>query len=286
MESILFQGLIGLNLAMDIWLVASGLTLIFGVLGVLNFAHGSLYMLGAYFAFTFVEHAGTSFWVSLILASLIVAVVGGIMERFFLRYVYKLEVVYRLLLTFAFILILDDAVKMIWGPVYKSPPIPSFLDGSVRLFGRLFPVYNLFIICVGPLVALGLWALLEMTWWGKVIRASASDREMASAIGVNVPKLFTSVFIFGAWLGAIGGALTVPIKIISPGMGTLIIIEAFVVAVIGGLGSLKGAFIGAILIGLLHAYGTLYFPVFEMAFVFILLATVLLVRPQGLFGAK
>jgi branched-subunit amino acid ABC-type transport system permease component len=283
-ESLLFQGLIGINMAMDIWLVASGLTLIFGVLGVLNFAHGSLYMLGAYLAFTFVERMGSSFWLSMLIASLMVAVFGGIMERFFIRFVYQLEVVYQLILTFAFILILDDAVKMIWGPVYKSPPIPSFLDGSVKVFNRAFPIYNLFIIGVGPLVALGLWAMLEKTWWGKIIRASAADKEMASAIGINVTNLYTWVFAFGAWLGAIGGALTVPVKIISPGMGTLVIIEAFVVAVIGGLGSLKGAFVGAILIGLLHAYGTMYFPVFEMAFVFILLAVVLLVRPQGLFG--
>lgn len=286
MESLLFQGLIGLNQAMDIWLVASGLTLIFGVLGVLNFAHGSLYMLGAYFAFTFVEHFDSSFWLGVLLASVLVAVLGGIMERFFLRFVYELEVVYQLLLTFAFVLILDDGVKVIWGPIYRSPSIPSFLDGSVVIFKRHFPVYNLFIIGVGPLVALGLWAFLEKTWWGKIIRASASDRETASAMGVNVPRLFTSVFVMGAWLGAIGGALTVPIKIISPGMGTLIIIEAFVVAVIGGLGSLKGAFLGAILIGLVHAYGTMYFPLFEMALVFILLAGVLLVRPQGLFGTQ
>jgi branched-chain amino acid transport system permease protein len=286
MESILFQGLIGINLAMNIWIVASGLTLIFGVLGVLNFAHGSLYMLGAYFAFTVVERLGSSFWVSILLASFAVAVFGGIMERFFIRFVYQVEMVYQLILTFAFILILDDAVKMIWGPVYKSPPIPKILDGSVILLGRYFPIYNLFIIAVGPLLALGLWGMLEKTWWGKIIRASASDREMASAIGVNVPKLFTSVFVLGAWLGGLGGALTVPIKIISPGMGTLVIIEAFVVAVIGGLGSLKGAFAGALLLGLLHAYGTMYFPVFEMAFVFILLAVVLLVRPQGLFGTE
>jgi branched-chain amino acid transport system permease protein len=286
MGSILFQGLIGINLAMNIWLVAAGLSLIFGVLGVLNFAHGSLYMIGAYMAFTFAERLGSPFWVSVLLASLIVAIFGGIMERFFIRFVYKVEVVYQLILTFAFILILDDAVKMIWGPVYKSPPIPAALDGSVMLLGRYFPLYSLFIIAVGPLVALGLWALLEKTWWGRIIRASASDREMASAIGVNVPRLFTSVFVFGAWLGGVGGALTVPIKIISPGMGTLVIIEAFVVAVIGGLGSLKGAFVGAVLIGLMHAYGTMYFPVFEMAFVFILLAAVLLVRPQGLFGTE
>lgn len=284
LETLAYQGVVGLSLAMYIWLVASGLTIIFGVLGVINFAHGSLYMLGAYFTYTCLGWFGDNFWVALAVGPLFVVAVGWVMERWFLRYVYHLEAAYQLILTFAFVLILDDLVKWVWGPIYRVPGIPPLLQGAVPLMGRPFPIYNLFIIIVGPLVALGLWVLLERTWWGRMVRAAASDREMANAIGINVRRLFTVVFMFAAWLGALGGALGIPIRAISPGMGDFVIIQAFVVAVIGGLGSLTGAFLGALLIGLLSAYGTLLFPVFEMALVFMLMAAVLLIRPQGLFG--
>jgi branched-subunit amino acid ABC-type transport system permease component len=156
---------------------------------------------------------------------------------------------------------------------------------SILIMGRKFPAYNLFITAVGPLVAIGLWLMLERTWWGRIIRAASSDREMASALGVRVPLLFTSVFVFGCWLGAVGGGLAAQyVGIMTPGMGDTIIIEAFIVAVIGGLGSLKGAFTGALIIGVLSAFGTRYFPTFDMFLIFILMAAVLLWRPQGLFG--
>lgn len=286
LTTLIFQGLVGLSLAMYIWLVAAGLTLVFGVLGVLNFAHGSLYMLGAYLTYTGALVFGGNFWLGLMVAPLLVALIGLLIERFFLRPIYRLPLAYQLLLTFAFVLIFDDLVKIAWGPVYRVPPTPKGLGGSVALFGRAFPTYNLFIIAIGPLVALGLWLFLERTKWGKMIVASASNREMASAIGINIKRLFTVVFAFGAWLAALGGGLSIPIRAVSPGMGTFIIIEAFVVVVIGGLGSLKGAFLGSILIGLLEAYGTLYLPVFEMFFVFMLMAVVLIVQPGGLFGTQ
>ena len=159
------------------------------------------------------------------------------------------------------------------------------LSGSVEIVGRQFPVYNLFMIGVGPLVALGLWFLIERTWWGRIIRAASSDREMASAIGVRVPALYTGVFVFGTWLGAMGGGLAVPyVGLLTPGMGEAIIIDAFVVAVIGGLGSLKGAFLGALVIGLLLSFGTRFIPAFDMFLTFILMALVLIWRPQGFFG--
>ncbi|MBI3988458.1 MAG: branched-chain amino acid ABC transporter permease [candidate division NC10 bacterium] len=285
-ETLIFQGLIGLSLAMYIWLVAAGLTLVFGVLGVLNFAHGSLYMLGAYLTETCTALLGGNFWLGLLLATIIVAVLGVGLECFFFRPMYRLPLAYQLLMTFAFVLIFDDLVKMVWGPVYRVPPTPKGLEGSLSILGRAFPVYNVFIIGLGPLVALLLWLILEKTSWGKMIRASASSREMASAIGINIKMLFTTVFAFGAWLAALGGGLSIPIRAVSPGMGTFIIIEAFVVVVIGGLGSLKGAFIGAVLIGLLEAYGTLFLPVFEMFFIFFLMAVVLIVQPGGLFGTQ
>jgi len=285
LESIVHVCLAGLSTGMFIWLVASGLTLIFGVLGVLNFAHGSFYMLGAYCCFTALSALGGNFWVGLLIGPILVCAAGFIIERFFLRYVYHLALPYQLLLTFAFVLLFDDLVKIIWGGgSLGSPSVPG-LSGSVDILGRYFPTYNLFIIIVGPLVALGLWALIERTWYGRIIRAASSEREMAAAIGVPVPALFTSVFVFGTWLGAMGGALAVPyVGLLTPGMGESIIINAFVVAVIGGLGSLKGAFLGALIIGLLSSFGTRFLPAFDMFLTFILMAAVLLLRPQGFFG--
>jgi branched-subunit amino acid ABC-type transport system permease component len=285
-QSIVHVCLAGLSTGMFIWLVASGLTLIFGVLGVLNFAHGSLYMLGAYVGYALTKALAPHFFLGLFLAPLVVAVIGWCVERFFIRYVYGQPATYQLLLTFAFVLIFDDAVKMTWGGAAIRPELPALLSGSVVIAGRNFPVYSLFIIGVGPLVALGLWAMLEGTWWGRIIRASSSDREMASALGVRVPTLYSGVFAFGSWLGALGGALSLPyVGLITPGMGDSIIIDAFIVAVIGGLGSLKGAFLGALVIGVLSSFGARFFPTFDMFLTFILMAGVLLWRPRGLFGA-
>ncbi len=285
-QTLLFQGLVGLSGAMSLWLVSAGLTLIFGVLRVLNFAHGALYMLGAYLALTVVTSFHQDFWTALVVAALGVAVVGVAVERLFLRPVYRLPVAYQLLLTFAFVLIFDDLVKIVWGAIYQVPPMPAGLGGTVIVLGRAFPVYHLFIMVAGGAVAVGLWALFDLSLWGKLVRAAACDPEMAAAVGINVPWLFTEVFAFGAALAALGGALTVPVQTVSPGMGEGIIIDAFIVVVIGGLGNLWGAFVGALLIGLLHAYGTLFVPVFDLALAFILMAMVLIWRPAGLFGGQ
>ena len=285
LQSLVHVCLAGISTGMFIWLVASGLTLIFGVLRVLNFAHGSFYMLGAYVCFTVLTHMGDNFWLGLVFGPLVVAAVGYLMERFLLRYVYHLELPYQLLLTFAMVLIFDDLVKIIWGAGSTGSPSVPGLSGSVSILGRNFPVYNLFIIAVGPLVALGLYGLVEKTWWGRIVRSAASDREMASAIGIKVPMLYTAVFMFGAWLSAVGGALAVPyVGLITPGMGEAIIIEAFVVVVIGGLGSLRGAFLGSLVIGLLNSFGIRFIPMLDMFLIFILMAVVLLWRPQGFFA--
>jgi len=284
METIAFQGLIGLSLAMYLWLISAGLTIIFGVLGVINFAHGSLFMVGAYLAYTFYGQLGLPFSLAIFLSLLGVGMLGLVMERGFLRHIYGIDEAYQLLLTFGFILILDDAVKIIWGGVFRIPPIPAFLEGAWRVFGRPFPIYNVFVIGVGVLVAVGLWALFEKTWWGRTVRATASDREMANAIGVNVPRTFSGVFVFGAMLAALGGALGTPVRVAAPGIGAAMIIQAFIITVIGGLGNLKGAFISSLIVGILSAYGTLFFPVFELFFIFVIMGVVLLVRPQGLFA--
>lgn len=284
LSTIAFQGLIGASLAMYLWLISAGLTIIFGVLRIVNFAHGSLFMVGAYLAFTFYGQLGWPF-AAAIAASLVgVGLLGLVMERGFLRHIYGIDEAYQLLLTFGFILILDDAVKLVWGGVFRIPPIPAFLDGAWMLFGRPFPIYNAFVIALGLVVAAGLWLLFEKTWWGRTVRATASDREMANAIGVNVPRVFSGVFVFGSMLAAMGGALGTPVRVVAPGIGAEMIIQAFIITVIGGLGNLKGAFISSIIVGVLSAYGTLFFPVFELFFIFVIMAVVLLVRPQGLFA--
>ena len=196
------------------------------------------------------------------------------------------EAMYLWLVAAGLSLIFDDLVKLAFGPVYQSAPTPRSLSGAVVVFGSVLPVYHLFILGAGCVVAFGLWVFLEKTRFGLLVRATASDREMARALGVRSSRLFTIVFMAGAWLAGLGGALSIPVRSISPGMGELIIIEAFVVVVLGGLGSLRGAFLGAMAIGLLHAYGILWLPVFELALAYLGMAAVLVVRPWGLFGVR
>ena len=273
----------GLTFGMVLFLIASGLSLIFGVLGVLNFAHGTLYMLGAYLAYQSVSLFG-DFWLALLIAPLLVAGFGAAVEILLLRPVYRRPVAYQLLLTFGVILVVTDVVKMIWGMGYYSIPFPRLLAGSISILGRGYPKYNLFIISAGLLVAVGLWRLLQRTRYGTLVRAAASDREMTDALGVHVPRLFTAVFALGAWLGGLGGAVASPLGSLSLDMAVRIIVEAFVVVVIGGLGSLPGSVLGSFLIGQFEAFGILFIPRFHMAFIFMLMAVVLIVRPRGLLG--
>jgi len=281
------QCLNGLTQAMFLFLIASGLTLIFGVLGVLNFAHGSLYMLGAYLSFTvtslFVGRPG-AFWVALVLGSLGVALAGGLIEAVFLRPVYRREELDQLLVTYALVLIIGDVVKFAWGPDNRSVSRPAILAGSVLIGGRDFPTYNLVVIALGPLVAAALWLLLARTQFGRLIRAAASDREMVGVIGADVSKLFTGVFVLGAWLGGLGGGLAAPVGAIYPGMDVEIIAESFIVVVVGGMGSLTGTLLGSLLIGQLNAFGILFFPRFALLFVYVLMVVVLVLRPWGLLG--
>jgi branched-subunit amino acid ABC-type transport system permease component len=283
-DNVVFQGLVGLSLAMYLWLISAGLTIIFGVLRIVNFAHGSLFMVGAYLAYTFYGQLGLPFALAIVLSLVGTGLLGFILERWFLRRLYDVDEAYQLLLTFGFILILDDAVKIIWGGVFKIPPMPEFLDGAWDVVGRPFPVYNAFVIAMGVGVAIVLWLTFEKTWWGRIVRATAADREMASAIGINVPRVFSGVFVVGSMLAALGGAIGSPVRVAAPGIGAAMIIQAFIITVIGGLGNLKGAFISSLIVGVLSAYGTLFFPVFELFFIFVIMAIVLLVRPQGLFA--
>jgi branched-chain amino acid transport system permease protein len=286
MDIYLYQGLVGLTYSMYLWLLAAGLTIAFGVLGVLNFAHGALFMLGAYFAFTIYGTLGVNFWLAVILATIGVALVGAVMERFLLRHIYNIDLPFQLLLTFGLVLVIDDLVKMIWGGTFMIPPIPWGLEGAVRLFGRPFPIYNLFILAVGILVGIGVWLFFEKTWWGRMVTAAAWSREMGATLGLNVPRVFMLVFALAAALAALGGALSIPMRAVSPGLGVAMIIQAFIVTVIGGLGNLRGAFVGAIVVGMLITYSTLLAPQLELFLPYMVMALVLIFRPQGLLGGR
>ncbi len=285
MTSFLIQTLNGLSLGTVLFLIALGLTLIFGVMGVLNFAHGALYMLGAYLAFQITDAWLPNFWLALLVAPLVVAALGALVEMTLLRRIYGRDVVYQLLLTVAFVLILNDAVRILWGSGPHSVAPPDPFGDPVRFLGRYYPSYRLFLIALAPLLALAVWLALERTHAGKILRAAAMDREMAGALGINVPLVFTIVFVIGAWMAGLGGVLAAPLLTIAPAMGDDIIINSFIVAVIGGLGSLPGAFVGALLLGLFNAFGIVLVPGFQLAFASLLMALVLLVRPRGLFGA-
>jgi len=280
------QVLSALRQAAFLFLISSGLTLVFGVLNILNFAHGALYMLGAYFMYwVTLQLVGTGgFLLAFLAAPLGVALIAVVIEMGLLRRIYIQEEIYQLLLTYALVLIIDDLAKIVFGPEFKSIPKPDVLSGSVTLFGGTVPVYTLLVVILAPAVALLLWYLLYKTKTGKVVRATSSDREMADALGINMSALFTLVFAFGAILAGLGGALAGPVRTVFPGVGTEVIIESFVVVVIGGLGNLWGALIGSILIGALETIGIIVFPEFEMALIYLLMVAVLVVRPWGLFG--
>ena len=285
-DSLLIHLLNGLSQGMLLFLIAVGLSLIFGVMGILNFAHGALYMVGAYLTFQVAVTMGMNYWLAMVIAPLLVAAIGVFMETVFLRRVYSRDVSTQLLLTFAFILIFNDLVRMIWGSGPRTVPPPEILSGSVMIMGRAYPVYNLFIILVAPLVGLALWFALTRTRAGGIVRAAAEDRHMAGLLGINVPWVYTAVFAVGSWLAATGGVLAAPLRTISPAMGDNVIIESFIVAVVGGLGSFPGAFIGALILGLLNAFGIIIAQRWQIAFPFLLMAIILLWRPQGLFGEK
>jgi branched-chain amino acid transport system permease protein len=281
------QSVSGLTAAMFLFLIASGLSLIFGVLRVLNFAHGTFYMLGAYSTFQFVQWLGPgpgTFWVAALGAALVIAALGGLVERLLFRHLYGKEELYHLLFTYALVLILSDAAKILWGTQQKSVSRPGGLTGAFSLLGATIPYYNLFILLLGPAIALAFWFVLQRTRVGRLIRAAALDRESLGALGVNVNALYTGVFVLASFLGGLGGALVTPVRTIVPGMDTEIIVEAFVVVVIGGLGSFWGTFLGALVYGQVLSFGILLFPQFSIFSVFALMAAVLIVRPWGLLG--
>jgi branched-chain amino acid transport system permease protein len=287
MSFLLIQLLAGLANAMFLFLIASGLTLIFGVTRIVNFAHGSFYMLAAYLTYSLASAlplGAGAFYAGALLAAALVAAVGGLVEVVLLRRVYRAPELYQLLLTFALVLVVADVVRFAWGADNKTGPEAPGLKGSVGLFGQLFPTYDLAMIAFGPLVALVLWLLFYRTRWGMLIRAATQDREMVAALGVDQSRLFTGVFVLGSFLAGLAGALQVPRLALTTVMDSTVIVEAFVVVVVGGMGSVWGALFASILIGVLGAYGILILPRISIVLIFVVMAAVLIVRPWGLLG--
>jgi branched-subunit amino acid ABC-type transport system permease component len=283
------QALSGLTNASFLFLMASGLSLIFGVLRILNFAHGSLYMVGAYANYQFVVWFGPgelSFWGAVILAATIVAVLGGLIERLLLRHLYSREELYQLLFTYALVLFFTDLVKVIWGVQQHSVSRPPSLAGANLVWGVTLPNYNLFIILLGPAIALALWLMLQRTHAGRLIRAAALDREMLGSLGINVDRLYLGTFVLGSFLAGLAGALITPVAAIVPGMDAEIIIALFIIVVIGGLGSFWGTFLGAVIYGLVFSFGILFMPRFSLFAVGALMVAVLILRPTGLLGGR
>src|SRR3954469_7220519 len=297
------QSLNGLQFGLMLFLLAAGLTLVFGIMDMINLAHGSLYMVGAYFMASFVQMTG-SFWLGLPLALAATALVGAILEVTLLRKLYGRDHLTQVLATFALILIANELVRIVWGsqPIMLNPP--AGLTGPVSLPGGLrYASYRLVIIATGTLVAILLYLLVTKTRVGMLVRAGASNREMAVAMGVDIRRLFTAVFALGAPLCALAGALLGPILAVQVGMGENILILAFVVIVIGGIGSIRGAFVGALLVGIVDTSGRAFLPVVFSTFlppqlasgagpaiasvlIYVLMAGVLYFRPQGLFPAR
>jgi branched-chain amino acid transport system permease protein len=287
--SALFQQiLVGLSRTTILFIVSSGLSLVLGVLRIPNIAHGSLYMLGAFLAYSVTSFLGGgaySFWAALIIAPLLVAVVSLAVERGIFCHLYDREHLMLLLFTFALMLLFKDVVKMIWGSDFRTISAPLVLQGSFSVLGLPFPKYNVFLLIVGPLVGLGLWLLTNKTKIGKISRAAAVDREMVGAVGINVSWVFAFVFVIGCFLAGLGGALVAPTQNITQGMDHSIIMEAFLIVIIGGLGNMWGALLGALIFGLTDSIGILLWPQFAIVFPYLAVIIVLVFKPKGLLKA-
>ncbi len=278
------QILVGLSRTTILFIVSSGLSLILGVLRIPNVSHGSLYMIGAFATYSVATLIGgsTGFWLALILAPLLVALLSLLTERALFCHLYEREHLMLLLFTFSLTLVFGDLVKLLWGSDFRSLSLPPVMQGSFTLLGLPFPRYNIFLLILGPLAAYGLWFLTNRTKIGKIARAAAVDREMVAAMGINVSWVFATVFCIGCFMAGLGGALVAPTQNITQGMGHAIIMEGFLIVIIGGLGNIWGALLGALIFGLTDAIGILVWPQFAIVFPYLAVVTVLLFRPHGL----
>ena len=281
------QFLSGLSRGMMLFLIASGLSLIFGVMNILNFAHATLWLVGAYFCYTFwflMQDYAFGMWLSIPLAALVLAAIGWLIEVVLIRRVYNRELPEQLLLTYAMVLILGDLIKIVWGVEDKLIERPPLVEGPVFIFGMPFDSYFIFVILIGLAVAVGLWWFLHKTRYAHRVRAAAVSREMVSALGIPIPRIYTGVFALGIFIAGLAGAVQAPVGSITLGMDMAVVIQAFCVVVIGGFGSLLGTFVAALIVGEVYAFSILFWPQGALVLIFIVTAIVLIIRPWGLFG--
>jgi|TARA_E500000178_G_scaffold103831_2_gene103460 Branched-chain amino acid ABC-type transport system, permease components len=274
----------GLIIGMLLFLVASGLTLIFGVLNIINFAHGSFYMMGAYVAFTAYALTG-NYFIAAIFGAIGAGLLGVFFERFIISRVYGQNVLLQLLVCYAFILIMDDVVKLVWGAEYLAMGIPDeFRLAPIRLFGGFIPPLYIFLIITAVVIGFGAMLLIAKTRFGSIVRAIAENPSMVGALGIRVPLYLALLFAIGCALAGVAGALAAPVRSLTPGMGLGILVESFIVTVIGGMGSIPGAFFAALILGLTRAIGSIGFPLFVDGAMFMMMALVLIFKPTGLLG--
>lgn len=285
MEYVLLQAFNGLINGAFYALLSLGLAVIFGMLRILNFMHGVLYMLGAFGAYLLASQLGVSFWWALLLSPLAVAAVGMLLERIFLRWLYELDPLYNLLLTFGLALVIQDGMRLRFGMQGVPYSAPPQLAGAVEVGILFFPTYRLFVLAFSVLVCLGTWWVIERTRVGVVIRAATEKPVLTRALGIDVDRWLPPVFAFGVALAGLAGVLAAPMRNVSPVMGADLIITTFAIVVIGGMGSILGSVITGFLVGVVEALGAVYYPAAANTLVFILMAVVLLLRPQGLFGS-
>jgi branched-chain amino acid transport system permease protein len=285
MDFVATQLVNGLAYGVLLFLMSAGLSLIFGLMNVVNIAHGSFFMIGAFSALAIMKWTG-SFWAALALSWIPAVIIGVVMERVFIRRLYTRGHLDQVLLTFGFTFVFVDLVRMIWGADIRELPVPEILSGVVQAGGVIIPKYRLFLIVFGGGIALLLWLFLERSRVGAMVRAGVDDAFTARGIGINVQLLFGAVFALGVGLAAVGGAVAGPILGLYPGMDIEILIPAFIVVVVGGMGSLRGAFVASLFVGLVDTFGKAYFPGFALFLIYLLMVVVLLTRPQGLFGVS
>lgn len=284
MASIVSALLSSLDIGLLLFIIAVGLNIIFGVLNIVNFAHGAIYMLGAYVGYSCMSMLGMPFWMALVVAPMVAVILAILIERCMLRFIYGRDISDSLLLTFALMLIINESVRMIWGTgIYIIDP-PEFLMGTLNFGGFKYPKYSLFVIFMGVLFLVALWWVFNKTRVGRIVRAASLDRDMSQLVCINTRLVITSVFAFGAWLAAAGGVIAAPMRAIDPGMGDKIIIESFIIVVIGGLGNFTGTLLGAIVLGLIHGFGGRYLPEVNLLLPYLGMALVLLFKPHGLMG--
>ncbi|MDA0830278.1 MAG: branched-chain amino acid ABC transporter permease [Proteobacteria bacterium] len=293
--TVLIQAMNGIQYGLLLFLVASGLTLIFGIMGVINIAHGSFYMIGAYLAWSLMGWVG-NFWIGLIVGVTVALLLGLVLEWLFIRFLYDRDHLQQVLVTYGLILIFSELRSMIWGDDVHSVPIPELLNGSIQLTENLaYPIYRLWLSGVCIVIAILMFLGIQHTRLGMMIRAGESDREMTKSLGINIGLVYRFIFALGVSLAAFSGMISAPISSVFPGMGSQVLIVSFVVVVIGGLGSIKGAMIAALLVGLIDTFGKVIhldifgvniFPEMSGMSIFALMALMLMLRPQGLFGRE